>query len=148
MTGDVVRDFLEPLARLGFRPGAGEDLAEIAGHLTRVRPRATAEHLRRAADALAATRRSKVLPAVGLLVAAIDTAAATGATLEAVGVARSVVREAPVVTRCRRFVEAYEASDETERARIEAAEPGHYALARRVLDAEQRIRSASDDVAA
>lgn len=140
MSGDVVRDFLEPLARLGFRPGAGEDLAEIAGHLARVRPQASATHLRRAADDLAATRRSKVLPVVGVLVSAIDAAASALAAIAERPAVRSVVTEPPVVTRCRRFVEAWEAADEAGRARIEAADPGRYAAACRILAAEQQIQ--------
>lgn len=141
MTGDVVTDFLEPLAKLSFRPKAGEDVAELAAHLTRVRPRASAEQLRRAADIVAARQTSRALPPVGLIVKAIDEAGVREEAREVWSPARSAVTEPPIVTRCRRVVAVYEAASEAERARIEARDPGGYAAAKRVVEAEERVRA-------
>ena len=144
MNGDVVTDFLEPLAKLAFRPKAGEDIAELAAHLARVRPRASAEQLRRAADIVAAGQTTRALPPVGLIVKAIDAAGSREEVGEAVVPARSAVTEAPIVTRWRRTVAAFEAAGEEGRAQIEAQDPGGYERARRGLDAETRLRAERD----
>lgn len=126
MDGDIVRDFIEPLMRLGMMPKG--DVAEIAAALAEDVPNATAHQLAHAARALRKTWRYQSFPTHRACLEAIE-AAPIRDVVDAPQPSQRVERprgDPPIVGEAVRFVRDYEAADAKGRAIFDRVNKGRY----------------------
>lgn len=126
MDGDIVRDFIEPLMRIGMTPKG--DIAEIAAALAEDVPNATAHQLGVAVRSLRKSWRYQSFPTHRACLEAIEAAPIRDVT-SAPPPPPPVERprgDPPIVGMAMRFIRDYEDADARQRAVFDRVSKGRY----------------------
>lgn len=126
MDGDIVRDFIEPLMRIGMTPKG--DVAEIAAALAEDVPNPTAHQLGVAVRAIRRTWKYQTFPSHRACLEAIEAAPRQDMT-DAPRPVAPVERprgDPPIVGMAMRFIRDYEAADAQGRALFDRLQKGRY----------------------